>query len=201
MRPIRSIAAPAVLVLLVLAGCGGSSHQPAAERPSSQSSLPPSVRNHPAPRMRLVDPRSGPFDTASLAGRPYVVTFLYTRCRTTCPVIAEELRAALAKLSPGSAAAVALSVDPYGDTKAAVKRFLRTHREPTSFRYLIGARKQLQPLWRKWFVAAQPSGASTSIHTAALWFVDARGRIADLVPAGTPVAPARIAAKLRSLGA
>jgi protein SCO1 len=149
--------------------------------------------------MRLVDARSGRFDTSRLAGRPYVVTFLYTRCRTTCPVIAEELRAALARLPSGRAAAVAVSVDPYGDTRRAVKRFLRTHREPTSFHYLIGSRKQLEPLWRKWYVTAQPSGAATSIHSAVLWFVDARGRIADLLPAGIAVAPTAIASKLRAL--
>jgi hypothetical protein len=48
-------------------------------------------------------------------------------------------------------------------------------------------------------LTAQPAGATTSIHTAAMWFVDSRGRVAGLVPAGTTVAPSAIVAKLRSL--
>jgi cytochrome oxidase Cu insertion factor (SCO1/SenC/PrrC family) len=197
MKPIRLLATAA---LVALAGCGSNSaHPPVTHVQASRSSLPPGLRDKPAPRMRLVDARTGRFDTASLGGRPYVVTFLYTRCRTTSPVIAEELRAAFTRLGKGSAAAVAVSVDPYGDSRAAVKRFLETHREPANFHYLIGSRKQLEPLWRKWYVAAQPSGAATSIHSAVLWFIDPRGRIADMLPAGVAVAPATIASKLRVL--
>jgi protein SCO1 len=193
---------------VALGGCGGGSHESqgsaaAAQVESGGGGLPSGIKGKPAPRMQLVDASTGSrFDTNSLTGRPYAVTFLYTHCRTTCPVIAEEMRVALGKLGASAkAAVVALSVDPVGDTPAKVRRFLRQHHEPAQFHYLIGPRSKLEPLWRAWYAAAQPSGAASSIHTAAMWFVDSRGRVADLVPAGATVAPATIASKFRSLGA
>ena len=195
------------LVALVAAGCGSgsnSSGRAAAEVASGGGGggLPSGIKGKVAPRMRLPDAASETiFDTTSLRGRPYVVTFLYTHCKTTCPVIAEELRAALGKLGPAArkVAVVGLSVDPVGDTRTTVRRWLRQHHEPRQFHYLIGPRRKLQPLWTAWYAAAQPAGATTSIHTAAMWFVDSRGRVAGLVPAGATVAPSTIAAKLRSL--
>jgi protein SCO1/2 len=198
-----------VLAALAVAGCGNGSHGGSSSKSAAaniQSGgggvLPPSIRGKAAPQMHLVDARSGAaFDTSSLTGRPYAVTFLYTRCRTTCPLIADEVRVAIDKLGAVSkkVAVVALSVDPVGDTRARVKRFLDEHHEPQQFHYLIGPRSKLEPLWKAWFAAAQPAGANSSVHTAAMWFVDRRGHIVDLVPAGAPIAPATITSKFHSL--
>jgi cytochrome oxidase Cu insertion factor (SCO1/SenC/PrrC family) len=57
--------------------------------------------------------RGGVIDTRALRGRPYAVTFLYTSCPDVCPAIANDLRDAVRGTS---AAVVAVSVDPRGDT-------------------------------------------------------------------------------------
>jgi protein SCO1/2 len=203
----RFILIAVVMATFALAGCGSGSSSTSTGAAAQVESgggggLPSGIAGKRAPRMRLVDARTGSrFDTNSLAGRAYAVTFLYTHCRTTCPVIADEMRVALAKLGSAAdkAAVVALSADPVGDTRATVRRFLAQHHEPPQFHYLIGSRSKLEPLWRAWYAASQPAGAASSIHTAAIWFVDSRGRIADLVSAGVPVPPATIASKFRSL--
>src|SRR3954447_13240481 len=102
--------------------------------------LPAGLDGRPAPAFRLRDGRGGVLDTRALRGRPYAVTFLYTRCRDVCPAIADDLRDALRSTR---AAAVAVSVDPRGDTPRAVRAFARDHRLPPDFHYAIGARAAL----------------------------------------------------------
>src|SRR5665648_208330 len=64
----------------------------------------------------------GAIDTARLRGRPFAVTFLYASCPDVCPLIAQEIVGALGRLGADArrVAVVAVSVDPRGDTPAAV---------------------------------------------------------------------------------
>ena len=71
-------------------------------------------------------------------GHWFVVAFLYTHCPDVCPLIANNLGTAMRKLP--DLRVLAVSVDPKGDTPAAVRKFLRVHRLPAKFRYLTGTR-------------------------------------------------------------
>src|SRR4051794_40056723 len=136
--------------------------------------LPGDLAGKAAPAIRLRDGRGGVVDTRALRGRPYAVTFLYTSCPDVCPALADDLRDGLRGTN---AAVVAVSVDPHGDTPQAVRAFARRHRLPPSFHYAVGDRAQLAPVWRAYFAAAQPAGGGVSAHTAAVWLVDAEGRL------------------------
>ena len=141
-------------------------------------------------------------DTSSLAGRPYLVTFLYSTCPDVCPLIAEDLRAALDDLGPrrDDVAVVAVSVDPRGDTRASVREFLRRHRLPANFHYGIGSKSTLTPIWKDWYTAPQISDhPETSSHTAAIWLVDARGTLRGMFPAGASLPAQDVAHDLRAL--
>lgn len=193
----------AVAVTGFAGGCGSHATGQSGRTGSAitMDQLPPGVAGARAHRIHLSDGRGGRFDTASLTGRPYVVTFLYVNCPDVCPIIADELRQALADLGPRAdrAAVVAVSVDPRGDTRPAVASFLRRHREPANFHYLIGSEAQLKPTWNAYYAAPQIPGDPHSSHTAAIWMVDSRGRIAGKFSAGTTVSPRDIAAALRKL--
>jgi protein SCO1/2 len=158
--------------------------------------LPGDLDRRPASAFRLRDGRGGVVDTRALRGRPYAVTFLYTRCPDVCPAIADDLRDAMRGTG---AAVVAVSVDPRGDTPRAVRAFARRHRLPADFHYGIGDRAALAPVWTAYFSAPQPRGRTVSAHTAAVWLVDAQGRLRALYPAGVPVDPADVAHDLRAL--
>jgi protein SCO1/2 len=153
----------------------------------------------PAPLFRLHDARGGILSSRQLAGRPYAITFLYTKCKDVCPLIGDELRQALALLGARAARVnvVAISVNPHTDTPAAVKRWLRQHREPTNFHYLIGSHAQLRPVWRRYFVGAQTNDTGRSVHSASIWLIDVRGRWRAHFSAGFAVNPADIAHDLR----
>jgi protein SCO1/2 len=180
--------APAA-ALLVLAGCGGAGSHGAGL--SGTSPLPPGLSGRPAPPITGRAARGGTFSTASLHGRPYAVTFLYANCRDTCPLIAQELSDALRDLGADArrVAVVAVSVDPRGDTPKVVQAFLRRHHAPANFRYLIGSRDDLAPIWHAYYAAPQVPGDPRSSHTATVWLVGPDGRLAADIGAGSGFRP------------
>ncbi len=193
----------------LVAGCGGSGSSStttvAALGPATLGSLPPGIRNTPAPRIRGTDASTATptaFDTASLHGRPYFVTFLYTECTTTCPLIGAELHAMLEQLGPDAkrVAVVGVTVDPRGDTPHAVRAWLALHREPANFHYVIGTRPHVEPIWHQWYILPQPDGGGgPSVHTATVWVIDAQGRRVAQVPAGAAIDPSQLAVEARRL--
>ena len=186
---------------LALGGCGGAAADRAPGRFAVADPLPAGLAGRPAPQIRLADARGGTFDTRALAGRPYLVTFLYTNCPDVCPLIGEEIRAAFERLGADArrVGAVAVSVDPRHDTAEAVRAWLRQHRAPAQLHYLIGSERDLAPVWKAWYAAPQVPGDPESAHTSVVWLVDRRGRLAAKVSAGIAFDPAGLARDLRTL--
>jgi len=149
-----------------------------------------------APDFTLNDGATGEVVTLSaLAGKVVLLTFLYTACPDACPLTAETIRAARDRLGAkaDSVAFIAVSVDPRGDTPAAIRRFNAEHGLTTGFRYLIGPQAALARVWQEYGVAAAPTDTSV-LHSDTIYLIDkhARGRI--LLHSG--VAPADLAADL-----
>src|SRR5215207_2257126 len=196
-RRVRLLATLATLLVcagLLLAGCGstdGDAQTGGDDRFAVAEPAPAGLAGRPAPRIRLTDARGGTFDTRSLAGKPYLVTFLFVNCPDVCPLIGARLRDTLDQLGADArrVAVVAVSVDPRGDTPEAVRTWLDRQRQPAEFRYLIGRESQLAPVWRAWFAAPPIPGDPDSAHTAVVWLVDAKGRLAAKVSAGRAFDP------------
>ena len=112
--------------------------------------------------------------SSDFRGKWVAVAFLYTHCPDVCPLIAQNLNTALAQAP--DLRVVAVSVDPKGDTPAAVRAYAHSHRLSSTFHYLIGARSQLQPVWRAWHVATVPGPSKTVSHSAFEVLVDPKGR-------------------------
>ena len=169
--------------------------------PFKGGQLPDGVRGAKAFEFELSDARGGTTGTRDVEGRPYVVTFLYTDCPDVCPLIGSELRRALELLGPRAreVAVLAVSVDPDGDTPAAVRDWLERHRLPGNFHYLVGSERELKPVWDAYYAAPQIPGRADSAHTASIWLIDQRGRIRTKFSGGMPVPPEDIAHDLRLL--
>ena len=134
--------------------------------------------------------------TASLRGGPAVVTFLYTHCKDTCPITAQQVRGALDDLRR-PVPAIAISVDPPNDTRASARRFLDRAGIGDRMRFLLGSRAELAPVWRGFAIRPQRQHEE---HQARLVLLDARGmqRIGFPISQATPE---RIVHDLRALGA
>ena len=168
----------AVLVLLALAGCGSSGTTietpPAPSSAFAGSELTPSRA---APPLALHDAAGRRVTLAAQRGRYVLVTFLYTHCPDVCPLIAENLNAALRRLGADRARVrvLAVSVDPKGDTTAGVRAFERRLHLLPQFRYLIGSPAALRRAWTAWHVQAVRSSPELVDHVAYTALIDPKG--------------------------
>jgi len=133
-----------------------------------------------APDFTLTDAMTGQSVTlSSLRDRVVALTFLYTRCPDVCPITAGEFRAAQRALG-GEASGiefVAVSVDPEGDTPAAVRAFSEAHDLRDHWHYLIGPRAQLQTVWAAYGMSTIPSPTGMAVaHNDAIYLIDPEGR-------------------------
>lgn len=207
-RPgIRATVTIALLVVaatigLVVANASGGGGTPPAAPGLRADLLPGDLDGARAPRIRLADAAGGTLDSAGLAGRPYLVTFVYTRCPDLCPVIGSEIADALHRLGPRArdVRVLAVSVDPRHDTPAAATRWLRERGLGPQVHYLLGSRARLTPVWRAWYVV--PPGetlADPTAHAAGVWLVDRRGRLRGRWAGGDSIPPGDMAHDLTAL--
>jgi protein SCO1/2 len=169
---IRRLAGLCVAAAL-LAGCGAGAKtvtEP-AHSPYRGLLLKPALQ---AVDFTLRDQAGTLVRLSSFRGDYVIVTFLYTHCPDVCPLIANQLDGALRRLGP-NVHVLAVSVDPRGDTRAAVRRFVRQHHLGPRFRYLTGTHAQLARVWRAYHVAASPDGTAVD-HSAFELLVDRGGR-------------------------
>jgi protein SCO1/2 len=172
----------ALLALVaVLAGCGATATQkPEAPmtKPSRYAGAPVTpVRK--APAIALEDAWGRPVTLAAQHGRWVLVTFLYVHCPDVCPLIAQNLNAALRLLGPrrSRVRVLAVSVDPKGDTPTAVKRYVSVRGLLPQFRYLIGTRARLSPVWAAYHVLAVSKKPNVVDHVAYTVLIDPKGRM------------------------
>ena len=137
-----------------------------------------------APEFTLTDQDGKRVSMAQYRGQPVVVTYLYSHCKETCPIQAQMIRGALDDLGH-DIPALAVSVDPFRDTPASARAFNRKAKMTGRLRWVLGTRRQLQPLYRAF--AIQPQ-LLDSEHQAYITLVDSKGlqRVAVAVNQTSP---------------
>jgi protein SCO1/2 len=170
-----SVVALALVVIAArgVSDAGNSSAEPTGEvqAPASRfegAQLPKGVR---APDFALRDQRGRRVTMREYRGKPVVVTFLYSHCRDTCPIQAQQIKGALNDLGH-DLPALAISVDPPGDTPRSVDRFNSEQGVTGRIRWVLGSENQLRPLWEGFHTTSQ---TPQSEHMARLVLIDKRG--------------------------
>jgi protein SCO1/2 len=195
-RPQRRDVALAAVAVAVAAGViaillhGPAHSTPTASAASAKTSpwAGLAVRNpKPAPPLVLHNYAGGTIDIRADRGKAVLVTFLYTHCPDTCPLMASKLHTALSRITASQRAKVALiavSVDPVGDTVKTVTRFVSSHELSGEMQYGIGDRAVLARVWAAWGVGSQRTKTPEVIeHTALIYGIDASGKIVTVYPA------------------
>jgi protein SCO1/2 len=133
---------------------------------------------------------------AQYRGGPVILTFMYSTCRDTCPLTAQQIKGALDQLGK-DIPTLAISVDPANDTPLNARRFVNQQGLTKRMRFLLGSHAQLAPIWKAYGIQPQAKGFE---HTAYVVLVDAKG----IQRIGWPVdklTPEGLAHDLRLLGA
>ncbi len=189
--------APMLLLLVIVAGLSfllfkGSSRPvlPGGAQESGSGSGLLGTLTLPARQAPAIDLRNyqgRPISLRQYRGRAVLVTFLYANCPDVCPLIASNLRVALNMLGSRASQAqvIAVSVDPHGDTPAAVARFLHAHEMTGRMQYLIGSGGELARTWAAWSVGSKREVGQPNLvaHSALVYGISASGRLTTVYPA------------------
>jgi protein SCO1/2 len=130
-----------------------------------------------------------------LKGKVVLLTFLESKCKEACPIIAAQVARTIERLPPEErrqVVAVAISTHPTDDTPASVGAFLRSQRAEGKLHYLIGSEQELRPIWQRFGVLSALDSGDADTHSASVHLYDRSGEwVASLHP-GIDLTPANL---------
>ena len=101
------------------------------------------------PAFTLVDERGQPFTEDALKGHPTIVSFLFTRCDTICPVTTAKMQMLQEKTFDAGdrIKLLSFSVDPTYDTPAVLDAYAQKYKaDPTRWRFVTGPKDKMKAL-------------------------------------------------------
>jgi protein SCO1/2 len=120
-----------------------------------------------------------PVSLADLRGKVVAVTFIYTLCTDTCPVLTPMMSFVQDRLGPdfGSKVAfVSITVDPERDTPAVLKEYARAFgADLGGWAFLSGAPETIREVTRRYGVFAARAANGDVDHSFLTSIVDPRG--------------------------
>jgi cytochrome oxidase Cu insertion factor (SCO1/SenC/PrrC family) len=169
----------------VLTGSGTAAVGPALPMLHGQAVWQAGARR--APNIRLRDQTGRVVSLASLRGRPVLLTFLDSQCKSSCPIVGRQLGSVLRRLPAAERPTlVIVSVNHTGDTPTGIRYALAEWHlnGPWAVHWLnASTRAQLASVWRSYDVRVVPT-TNDVVHSLALYLIDRRGyeRTAYLFP-------------------
>lgn len=134
---------------------------------------PPSI---PPNDFALLDQDGKRVRLSDYSGRAVIVAFMYSTCRNSCPIMAQQIRGALDDLGK-NIPTLAVSVDPRNDTPLSARNFLAKESLLGRMHFLLGSFSTLQPIWRAYGIQPQGPGSGPVFdHSAYVILIDRQGR-------------------------
>jgi cytochrome oxidase Cu insertion factor (SCO1/SenC/PrrC family) len=133
----------------------------------------------------LVERSGAKVKREDLLGRPWVASFVFTRCTGPCPKVVGTLKKLQARLEDGGARIVTFSVDPEWDSPEVLRRYAaEVGANPQRWLFLTGEEKAIRALISNSFLSAAerapvgeaPIGQQVS-HSTRLVAVDKKCRV------------------------
>lgn len=106
-------------------------------------------------------------------GQVTVLSFMYSTCQDTCPLLAQQIRASLDDLGH-DVPVLAVSVDPANDTRLSAQRFVNKQSLTGRMKFLMGSRAQLKKVWDMYGI--QPQVGKKLDHSAYVILIDGKGK-------------------------
>ena len=135
----------------------------------------------PAPAFALESSRGPRIALADLRGKVLAVTFVFTTCTDSCPILTgklAEIGRALGNDFGPRIAFVAISVDPLNDTPARLRDYATAHRaEAPGWFFLTGAPGEIDAVLRGYGAYAKKTGSGSVDHLFLTSLVDRAGRL------------------------
>jgi len=161
------------------------------------------------PDFNLVSQTGDSVRLADLAGQVWIGDFIFTNCKSSCPMMTEQLHRLDAALTDGAAVRmVSFSVDPENDTPRKLAEYASGYNaKPSRWLFLTGDKAQIRRLSADGFHLAvsdvspeeAAQGVEPVLHSTRLVLVDGRGRIRGYYDGLDPKAMAQLGVDVRRL--
>lgn len=128
------------------------------------------------------------------------LTFLDSKCKESCPIIAVQIARGMDALRPKERAqvrAIAISTQPIDDTPQNVRRFLAKRRALGRLDYLIGTEAELRPVWRRYDILSALDSGDADTHSASVHIYDRSGLWVSSLHPGVDLTPENLVHDLR----
>lgn len=155
----------------------------------------------PAPEFALIDQDGKAFSLRDTRGKVAVVTFMFTSCSSTCPLLTAKLVGIQRNLGRDAPNVffTAITVDPLSDTPATLKKYAQAHSvDPARFAFLTGSLDQIEDVVRRYAVFRKVHPTGDVDHTFLTSLID-RGGTLRVQYLGTRFDPAEFTRDIRSL--
>lgn len=134
----------------------------------------------PAPGFTLIDQNGKTFSLRNTRGRVAVVTFIFTSCSSTCPLLTAKLVSVQRDLGSDAPNVIftAITVDPLNDTPATLKKYAEAYSADTShFVFLTGSLEQIEDVSRRYAVFRKAALDGDVEHTFLTSLIDRSGTL------------------------
>ena len=168
--------AAVILTLLVLASLMLAQPRDAADRISEDPPLP---KIAPAPEFTLTSQDGAQVSLTDFRGKVVAVTFIYTFCTDTCPVLTPMMSFVQDRLGRDfgvKIAFVSITVDPERDTSEALKEYAQAFgADLRGWSFLTGAPEAIREATRRYGVFAAKTAYGDVDHSFLTSVVDRHG--------------------------
>ena len=134
-----------------------------------------------APEIVLTDQDGQRFALHDLRGKVVAVTFIYTACTDTCPLLTERLASLQKPLGADLGTRVrfvAVTVDPERDTPAVLRNYARNRSlDPGAWSLLTGTSSGVQDVVRRYGGFAKKAERDGVDHVFLTSLIDGKGRL------------------------
>ena len=156
----------------------------------------------PAPEFTLTTQDGARLSLHDLRGKVVALTFIYTGCADTCPLLTAKMATLQAKLGSAFGPKVffaSVTVDPERDTPEVLTRYARTHRANLAgWVFLTGTPDEIGEVGRQYGIYAKKAPRGDVDHTFLTSLIDRDG-ILRVQYLGVRFDPAELLGDLRSL--
>jgi cytochrome oxidase Cu insertion factor (SCO1/SenC/PrrC family) len=131
-----------------------------------------------APDFTLVDQFGQSVTLSSLRGREVVLAFIDARCTSLCPLTAQIMYAAKARLGSSTASKVmlvAVNANTTATSVSAVQAWSIQHGMLHQWLFLTGTAQQLEAIYRSYKVYEQVNADGSVTHDPITYIIDASG--------------------------
>jgi protein SCO1/2 len=133
-----------------------------------------------APDFTLTDQDGKLLSLRDLRGQVAVVTFIFTTCTDTCPMLTAKLVGIQRRLGPDESKVrfVGITVDPLNDSPAVLKKYGQAHSaDPAHFAFLTGSLKQIDDVTQGYAIYHKKQATGSVDHTFLTSIIDPGGTL------------------------